>query len=181
MPYELDEIKKIRKHIGLTQTELAKKANVSQSLIAKIESGRLDPTYSNAMKIFQALGDLEKKQEIRAFQIMNDRIISAKPDEPIKSAVEKMKKYKISQLPVVDDHKAVGLVSESILLDAILNLKDSSVSSIMREAPPVISRESSINVVSSLLKHYPIVLVSENGKLVGLITKSDLLTKIYGK
>jgi len=181
MSCQLDEIKKIRKHIGLTQTELAKKANVSQSLIAKIESGRLDPTYSNAMKIFTALSDLEKKQEIRAFQIMNDKIVSAKPDEPIKSAVEKMKKYNISQLPVVDDHKAVGLVSESILLDAILNSKDSSVSEIMKEAPPVVSKESSVNVISSLLRHYPLVIVSENGKLVGLITKSDLITKIYSK
>ena len=181
MSYELDEIKKIRKHIGLTQTELAKKASVSQSLIAKIESGRLDPTYSNAMKIFTALGDLEKKQEIKAFQIMSDKIVSARPAESIKSAVEKMKKYKISQLPVVDDHKAVGLVSESTLLDAILNSKDGDVSSIMREAPPVVSKESSVNVISSLLRHYPLVIVSENGKLVGLITKSDLLTKIYGK
>lgn len=181
MSYQLDEIKKIRKHIGLTQKELAKKASVSQSLIAKIESGRLDPTYSNAMKIFQALSDLEKKQEVRAFQIMNDRIVSAKPDESIKNAIEKMKKYKISQLPVVDDHKAVGFVSESILLDAILNSKDSSVCEIMKEAPPVVSKESSVNVISSLLRHYPLVIVSENGKLVGLITKSDLITKIYSK
>ena len=112
---------------------------------------------------------------------MNDKIVSAKPDEPIKSAVEKMKKYNISQLPVVDDHKAVGLVSESILLDAILNSKDSSVSEIMKEAPPVVSKESSVNVISSLLRHYPLVIVSENGKLVGLITKSDLITKIYSK
>ena len=47
--------------------------------------------------------------------------------------------------------------------------------------PPVVSRESPINVISSLLKHYPVVLVSESGRLVGLITKSDLLTKLYGK
>ncbi len=35
MPFELDEIKKLRKKLNLTQTQLAKKANVSQSLIAK--------------------------------------------------------------------------------------------------------------------------------------------------
>jgi len=35
MEYELGEIKKIRKNLGLTQSELAKRANVSQSIIAK--------------------------------------------------------------------------------------------------------------------------------------------------
>jgi len=37
MPYELEEIKEIRKKFGLTQNELANRAGVSQSLIAKIE------------------------------------------------------------------------------------------------------------------------------------------------
>jgi len=37
MTYELEEVKKIRKKLGLTQTELANRAGVSQSLIAKIE------------------------------------------------------------------------------------------------------------------------------------------------
>ena len=67
MPYELDEIKKIRKKIGLTQTGLANRAGVSQSLIAKIESGRIDPTYTKTQKIFAALSDLEKKDEVKAW------------------------------------------------------------------------------------------------------------------
>ena len=52
MTYELEEIKKIRKSLGLTQAELAKRADVSQSIIAKIESGSIDPTLSKAKKIF---------------------------------------------------------------------------------------------------------------------------------
>ena len=56
MVIEIREIKEIRKKLGLTQGQLANMANVSQSLIAKIEAGRLDPTYSNATKIFEALG-----------------------------------------------------------------------------------------------------------------------------
>src|SRR3989338_7556957 len=167
MAYDIDEIKKVRKTLNLTQAELAKRANVSQSLIAKVESGRLDPTYSNARKIFDALDSLQKKHEVKAHEIMNSKIISISPDESVKGAIDKMKKHNISQLPVVDDHKAIGLVSESILLDAVLNSRGSGVSGIMREAPPVISKDSSVNVVSSLLKHYPLVLVSEGGRLVG--------------
>ena len=50
---------------------------------------------------------------------------------------------------------------------------------IMEESPPTVSKTASVKVVSSLLKHYPMVLVSESGKLAGLITKADLLGKLY--
>lgn len=179
MPYELDEIKKIRKKIGMTQTELANRAGVSQSLIAKIESGRIDPTYTKTKKIFSALSDMEKKEEIKAGQIMTAKIVSVSPGNPVKEAISKMKKFQISQLPVVDNHKLVGMVSESTILDAMLNSKGSSVKDIMQDSPPIVSKATSVQVISSLLRHFPMVIVSEEGKLVGLITKSDLLGKIY--
>ena len=90
-----------------------------------------------------------------------------------------MKKFDISQMPVIDDHKAVGLISESILLDALMENKGKKVAEIMEEAPPTVSKTASIKVLSSLLHHYPMVLVSESGKLIGLITKADLLGKLY--
>ena len=163
----------------MTQTELANRAGVSQSLIAKIESGRIDPTYTKTKKIFAALSDLEKKEEIKAEQLMTNRIVSISPTNPIKEAIGKMKKSQISQLPVIDSHKLVGLVSESTILDALLNSKGKLVREVMQEAPPIVSKITSIQVVSNLLKHYPMVLVSEEGKLIGLITKSDLLGKLY--
>ena len=179
MTYELEEVKKIRKKLGLTQTELANRAGVSQSLIAKIESGKIDPTYTKTKKIFAALSDLEKKEEIKAEQIMTTKLISIAPNESVQEAISKMKKFQISQLPVIDDNKLVGSVSESTILEALLDAKGKIVKDVMQESPPIISKTTSIQVVSNLLKHYPMVLVSEEGKLVGLITKSDLLGKLY--
>lgn len=179
MPYELEEIKHIRKKLGLTQFELAKRANVSQSLIAKIEAGKLDPTYTNAKKIFTALSDLEKKKELKAEDIMNNKIISIKPDDDIKNAIYKMKKFQISQMPVIQDNKSIGLISESTVLEHITGKKVNFVKDIMEESPPIISKETSSQVISNLLKHYPMILVAESGNLVGLITKADLLGKLY--
>ena len=179
MSYELEEVKKIRKKLGMTQTDLAKRAGVSQSLVAKIESGKIDPTYTKAKKIFSALSDLEKKGEIKAEQLMTSKLISVEPGKSIKESIDKMKKSQISQLPVVVGENLIGLVSESSILDALIDKKFEKVSEIMQEAPPIVSKTTGIQVVSNLLKHFPIVIVAENGKLVGLITKSDLLGKMY--
>jgi predicted transcriptional regulator len=179
MPYELDEIKKIRKSLGLTQTDLSKRSNVSQSLIAKIEAGKIDPTFTKTKKIFETLNDLENKEEIKANELMNKKIISVMPNENIKESIAKMKRYGISQMPVIDNSNVVGLVSESTLLDALISKKSKKISDIMEETPPTVAKTASVKVISNLLRHYPMVLVSESGKLIGLITKADLLGKLY--
>ena len=182
MPYELNEIKIIRKKFGLTQTELAKKAGVSQSLIAKIESNLIDPTFSKARKIFATLDNLHEKHELKAKDIMHKKIICANPAETIHGAIKKMQRFGISQIPVISNQKSIGIISEAILLDALVNgKKNQAVKEVMKDSAPVISKDSSIQVISGLLRFFPMVLVSEKGKLIGVITKSDLLDKMYGK
>lgn len=182
MPFEISEIKPIRRKLGITQSELAKLAGVSQSLIAKVEAGSIDPTYSNATRIFNALESFSRKKEAKADDIMTDKLVHVSPSDSPADAIKKMKKFEISQMPVLDNNgKAVGIISESILLDAVLNSRTGNIGTIMEDAPPVLSKDSSAGVVSDLLKHYPMVLVGERGKLMGIITKSDLLRKVYNK
>ena len=179
MTDNLSEIKLLRKKFNLSQTELATLAGVSQSLIAKIESGRIDPTYSNAQKIIQALDHIHEEKELKAEEIMNPKIISLLPSDGIKDAVQKMRKFEISQMPVLEGNTVVGIVSESILLDALVsNRRPKTVLEVMEDAPPIISKDASAKIVSSLLKHFPVVLVASKGKLKGVITKSDVLGKM---
>ena len=181
MAYELAEIKALRRKFGMTQAELAKRAGVSQSLIAKVEANILDPTYTKAQQIFDALNTLAEKQVVRVAEIMEKKVLAIRPNENVRTAIEKMKKHNISQLPVLERNVCVGLVSEAILLDAVMNQKTGKVKEIMGECPPIVSSKTPVEVVSDLLHVYPTVLVAENGKLAGIVTKSDVIGKIKMK
>lgn len=173
---DLKEISLLRKKLNWTQQELAVRAGVSQSLVAKIESGKVDPSFTNARKLFQALYKAEQDSDANIGKVMQKRVISASPDTAITRAIEVMKKHDISQLPVVEGGQAVGLVSEGIILEALLDKGRKWVKDIMREPPPVVSQQAHKTVVSQLLKHYPLVLVSHKGRIRGLVTKADLLS-----
>ncbi|MBR9700083.1 CBS domain-containing protein [Candidatus Woesearchaeota archaeon] len=179
MVFTIKQIKDIRKKVGMTQFQLAKHAQVSQSLIAKVESGKLDPTYSNAMKIIDALNDVSEKKEHKADELMSKSVISVSPTAPVKDAITKMRKHGFSQLPVITQHKAVGMITESTILDSFLGHKGNGVEDIMESPPPVVSHDTPMGMLTQLIRYIPMVLVSRKGRLVGVITKADILSKMY--
>jgi len=81
MVFDITYLKKIRKQLNLTQHQFAKESQVSQSMIAKIESGKLDPTYSYVKKIEQVIQNLTKHYEKEAKDIMHKNIISVTTNE----------------------------------------------------------------------------------------------------
>jgi predicted transcriptional regulator len=175
---DLADIKILRKKMGLTQGALAKRAGVSQSLIAKIESSKIDPTFTNAKKIFDTLANMTRKSGAKAFDLMNPKVVYAKPEESITQVITDMKKHGISQLPVIDDYALVGVISETTILDAMLAGKKHNVREIMEDRPPCVSKETPMEIVSSLLKYFQIICVFDKEKIVGIITKSDLISKL---
>ena len=60
---ELSSIRIKRQRLGIKQKELAEKSGVSQSLIAKLEKGLIEPSYSLTVRIFLTLESLEHKNE----------------------------------------------------------------------------------------------------------------------
>ncbi len=176
---DLKDIKRLRKYHGLTQAELAKLAGVSQSLIAKIEAGTLDPTFSRTQKIFGVLESLDTKSELQAKDVMVSKLISCEPSSSVIEAVQKMHKHGISQIPVVKEGNVVGFVSENTILEMIAKPKHDIASAriidVMQDAPPIISEHTGLSAITPLLRYFPIVIVRKKEKITGVITKADML------
>jgi predicted transcriptional regulator len=176
----LESIGKRRRMLGLTQAELAKTAGVSQSMIAKIEAGELSPSYEKATAIFEALDSMEKEKSVKARDIMHKTIVTVKANDLIDTAIKLMKQKGLSQLPVFDKGHLVGLVSEKAIIENLVmpDLGSKRISTIMEEAPPTISEDSPIKVVSELLRYSQMIMIYKKSELVGVITKADLLKTI---
>lgn len=180
----LEDLRNLRKKLGLTQNELAKKADVSQPLIARIESMDVDPRYSTFKKIYETLIEA-KKESMAAEDVMHSPVISISSNKKIKDAIEIMRKSDFSQLPVVEKDVPIGSVSENNVIEEIErsgpeNVVDKKVEEIMDSSFPTVSPSSEIEGAINMLEYAPAVLVTEKGKLIGVITKQDIM-KVVGK
>jgi predicted transcriptional regulator len=178
----IENIKIRRRKLGITQVGLASEASVSQSLLAKLESGKINPSYSTVVAIDEALDRLEQREKPSAFSIANKKIISLASRDKIEKAIHIMRRRGISQIPVIDRGRVVGSVSEHLLISHPDHSKKSfhnkKIGEIMEDSFPILPKSASVDTVSDILKYSSAVLLSEKGKIVGVITKTDLLGMI---
>ena len=176
MVFDITKIGETRKRFGFTQKQFANKIGVSQSMIAKIEAGRMDPSYSSVQKIEAFVNSFAKEKETDAKEIMVKGIISVDVQMKAREIIELMNKHTISQVPVLERDNVLGIVTESSILNKDLtDIEHLTAKDIMIEPPPILSETAKISVVAYLLKSYPMILIKKEGKLEGLVTKADLL------
>jgi predicted transcriptional regulator len=178
------ELRRMRELAGLTQSELAKRLGVSQSLIAKIEKGRIDPKLSLVRRIMEELTPLIETSET-ASTIMHSPVIVAYPDERIQEVVERMEKFNISQLPIVNSHgKLVGMIYDYVLMKRLASIiqRPSKAIEVVAPLPPLVSPNTPVNQVMKLLTKNSVTLVVEEGLFpLGIITRSDLIAFLIKK
>jgi predicted transcriptional regulator len=178
----LDEIPKRRKALHLTQSRLAELAGVSQSIIAKIESGTVDPSYSIVKRLVETL----EKQSVdiarpRVSDIMSRPVISISRMQLVRDAVDLMKKRGYSQLPVFEATRCVGSISEKTILDRAARgepldlLLNNRVRDIMDSPLPTVGEDTPLEMVLGLLQGNYGVLVTRGENVIGILTKSDIL------
>ena len=185
----VQEIKKRRIALGISQKKLANSIGASQSLIAKIESNRVNPSYDVVKKIFEYLDQIEQPKIGLARDVEKRDLVWVKKSERIIEAAEKMREHGFSQLPVRDDREeiCVGSVSERQIMQGILSEADprsfyeKPVSDVMQEQFPVVDERLPVTAVALLLQHSQAVLTARKGKIVGIITPSDLLSMNAGR
>ncbi|MEM4480693.1 MAG: CBS domain-containing protein [Candidatus Bathyarchaeia archaeon] len=169
-------LRKMRLEAKLTQKRLAELVGVSQAHIAKIESGKVDPRLSTVNKILEVLA---KNREKKCRDIMTKGVIFAKPSDSILKVSEIMVRHAISQLPVLNGSKVVGTITEEDIIRKLgSNIAEEKVESIMGPPLPVVSEDTSVSAIRPMLERRPGVLVARGRKIVGIITRSDLLKTI---
>ena len=184
---KLEEIKKRRQALNLSQEYLARKAGVTRVLISQIERNHHSPSYDTVDRIFTILEDEEKdvmKKGMTAGEIcvprpgtIRKQLVTVSSYNTIKTAESKMgSDGEISQLPVIDKGECIGLITSQSILKKPPGAK--IVKDAMISRPPTISEDTKITIqIKSLLDNSPCILVSnrKTGKIKGIIVAWDII------
>ena len=100
------------------------------------------------------------------------------PADRVGDALGKMNDLGLTQIPVLEDGRPVGSLRENRVLAKVVRnreLLDSAVSEVMETSFPTVDVDASSNEVTRRLQSSPAVLVEEYGRIVGIITRHDVL------
>ena len=117
---------------------------------------------------------------LKAKDIMTKNVISVTRDTPIIQVIALFADNNITGIPVVDDNThLIGILSEKDVLGLLYTPEDETmtVNDFMTQ-PPVFfdENESLLDVCYCLINHYfRRIPVTSKGKLVGIITRSDIV------
>jgi len=132
------------------------------------ERGFLDENFTKAV-------DLIKEHS-------HNPLVVVKTEELVSHAIERMRKYKIAQIPVVDSTGFVGSIDETDLFQIFISDKNSAnkpIKKVMGAAYPIVAKDASIEEVSKLItKENQAVIIDLGNGSHHIITKYDLISAI---
>lgn len=123
-------------------------------------------------------------------EIMTTKTITVDKDDSLKLVLDLMKKHSITKIPVTEEKKFFGLVTDNVIAYKLGSIRKRGItasrlhaSSVTEKEVPVISPEEDVkNILKSVGEPGPTMLpVVEKEKLVGVVTKADLLPLVTNK
>jgi cystathionine beta-synthase len=105
-------------------------------------------------------------------------LVFVKPADTVGEALEKMDELGVTQIPVLEEGHAVGSLRENRCLAKVVRNRDllnSPVSEVMEASFPIVDVDASSNEVTRRLQTSQAVLVEEYGRIIGIITRHDVL------
>jgi cystathionine beta-synthase len=123
-------------------------------------------------------------------QLLNRRppnappLVSVAPAAAMRQALNLMSTWGVSQIPVVDDgHSVGGLIEGSLMAKALAqpSLLDRPVREVMDPPFPEVEAGSPMDRIGAMLtRESPAALVRKDGKLVGIVSRYDILQQLIG-
>lgn len=168
-------IRNARQKAGISSKKLATQSAISQSAMSKLEKGRLEPSYKLIYRVTKALDELISVHGTRVKvgdrMVKNVKILS--PTAHVSQAKKIIKENGFSQLPIIDRNgKIVGLLTEKSLLD---HPDASACDEAIESDYAVVGPEMDFEKARQIAKNTNALLVTKEGRLIGILTKSDFL------
>jgi cystathionine beta-synthase len=122
------------------------------------------------------LSDLIERQQ--------QTLITAAPGDEVKKIIRLMKQHGISQLPVLDGDRLLGIISEGDLVQALLrdpeNI-DRPIDGLIDQSYVVVPPETPLARLAAIFGEGKVALVQDGGKVRGLVTKIDFIDHMAGQ
>jgi cystathionine beta-synthase len=111
-------------------------------------------------------------------------LVSVTPAAQVRQALNLMSTWSVSQIPVVDAGRCVGGLTESSLMTRALAqpaMLDRPVREVMDSPFPVVDASFPTDRLAPMLtRESPATLVQKEGKLIGIVSRYDLLQQLIG-
>jgi len=133
---------------------------------------------------------------MRVEEVMSRSVITLAPEQTLRDALNLLRSKHIRQLPVVEDSRLIGIITDRDVKRATPSLLQgvdrdeydrvldtTQISQFMTREPMTVTPDSDLKetvkiFIDSKIGALPVV---ANGKLVGIITQIDALRVLYGK
>ena len=105
-------------------------------------------------------------------------LVTVTPVETVGDALTRMDELGVTQMPVLEEGRAIGSLRENRVLAKVVRNRDllnSPVSEVMEASFPILDVDASSAEVTRRLQTSAAVLVEEYGRIVGIITRHDVL------
>lgn len=138
--------------------------------------------------------EILRASNLSAKDIMSKPPLVIHPDDPIGLAAERMIKFGVTRLPVVEENgKLVGIVSRLDLLRQVINIQEKtsrkpqvrlegrSVGEVMSPEIPLVGEDAELEgIIASFVRsgEHRVIVIDKERRPVGLISDSDLVGRI---
>ncbi|HLP27233.1 MAG TPA: cysteine synthase [Candidatus Didemnitutus sp.] len=105
-------------------------------------------------------------------------LISLPSHATVQEALSLMSSYEVSDVPVIDADTLAGTVRENKLMSAVIEdrlVLERPVAQYMEAPAPIVDAHEDVQTGINMLRNTPMIVVSEFGRLSGVVTRHDVL------
>jgi len=151
------------------------------TLVCDTGSRYLSKVYNDSWVAEQGLMDRELHGDLRDLIARTPGdAVTVGPDDTLLTAYNRMRQTDVSQLPVLDDGRLIGLIDESDLLEAVEDRRQDArfrqpVATAMTAKLHTLQAGEQLDALLPIFERDEVAIVMEGKEFLGLITRIDLI------